>query len=246
MLQQKLFQKYVMATFAVFTAAALTGCEAGLSVTDATARSVRAESRRGSAEGAERADEDQHRNGGDRDQRGSDARGDSRAAGRDGDRDARTAERDGEHRSGDGEEQGVERNPGDDAPHTYALTPAQARAIDLEFSPGLPEPPQDEVRPAPRPWTPEPSAESASAKPVIEDVWPDKAPASGGEKVVIRGKNLQAAQVVFGLTPAHILGAAEDAVMVAAPPAGAGQVAIVVTNRDGSYAIAGGAFSYYR
>jgi hypothetical protein len=76
-------------------------------------------------------------------------------------------------------------------------------------------------------------------------VWPTKVPSSGGERVVIRGKNLQVAQVVFGLTPAHIIDASEDKVIVAAPAVGAGEVAIVLTNRDGNYAVSAGAFQYY-
>jgi hypothetical protein len=93
---------------------------------------------------------------------------------------------------------------------------------------------------------PGPEAE-ANATPAIDDVWPDKGPSSGGERVVIRGKNLQPLQVIFGLTPARIVAATEDALTVEAPGAAdAGQVAIVVTNRDGNYAIAAGAFQYYR
>jgi hypothetical protein len=80
---------------------------------------------------------------------------------------------------------------------------------------------------------------------VIEDVWPNKAAASGGERIVLRGRNLRAAQVVFGLTPARIIEAWDEKVTLAAPAAGAGPVAIVLTNRDGNYAVAGAAFQYY-
>jgi hypothetical protein len=126
----------------------------------------------------------------------------------------------------------------------YALTPERAKTVDLEFSEGLSAPSQEQVVPAPAPWTPAPGAE-ASASPVIEDVWPVKAPVTGGGKVVLRGKNLQVAQVVFGMAPAKVIEATEDELTVAAPEGSAGEVAIVVTNRDGNYAVAGARFEYY-
>jgi rubrerythrin len=119
-----------------------------------------------------------------------------------------------------------------------------AGASDLEFSAGLQEPPQQSVVPAPPAWTPPPDAD-ASPTPLIEDVWPDKGPVTGGDHVVIRGKNLQAAQVLFGLVPGTIIEASEDHVTVAAPESDAGPVSIVVTNRDGNYAV-GGSFQYYK
>jgi IPT/TIG domain len=115
-------------------------------------------------------------------------------------------------------------------------------ATDLEFSEGLPEPPQQQVATPPAPWAPSPDAE-AGAKPVIEDVWPARAPSTGGGRVVLRGKNFQVAQVVFGLAPAQIISQTQDSVTVAVPPA-TGQVAIVVTNRDGNYSIAAQPFRY--
>ena len=129
------------------------------------------------------------------------------------------------------------------APLARPVLPA-VPAIDLEFSEGLAEPSQEQVVAAPEPWRPDAAAEAGSP-PVIADVWPDKGPASGGDRVVIRGKDLQAAQVVFGLAPARILESSDERLVVAAPAAGAGRVAVVVTNRDGHYAVAAGAFQYY-
>ncbi len=136
----------------------------------------------------------------------------------------------------------VASSPG--APLARAALPPAVPAIDLEFSEGLAEPSQEQVVAAPEPWRPDAVAEAGSP-PVIADVWPDKGPASGGDRVVIRGKDLQAAQVVFGLAPARILESSDERLVVAAPAAGAGRVAIVVTNRDGHYAVAAGAFQYY-
>ncbi len=122
----------------------------------------------------------------------------------------------------------------------------RARRLDLEFSEGLSEPPQQSVVASPPPWTPLPEAERGAA-PSIEDVWPDKGPATGGERVVIHGRNLQPALVVFGLAPARIVdvSAAQDALTVLAPAGQVGRVAIVITNRDGSYAVSAGTFRYY-
>jgi IPT/TIG domain len=129
-----------------------------------------------------------------------------------------------------------------DAPaELHVQTPA---STDLEYTAGLPEPPQGQVVPAPAPWRPSEDAE-ANPKPVIDDVWPNKAPSSGGEQVMIRGKNLRTLQVVFGTVPAQIVSESQEAVTVAVPAGGAGEVAIVLTNRDGGYSVAAGAFSYY-
>ena len=139
---------------------------------------------------------------------------------------------------------GEERTEADrDVAQALEALPVSA-SNDLEFSPGLQEPPQQQVVPAPAPWTPPPDAD-ANAKPVIEDVWPDKGPSSGGDRIVIRGRNLQAAQVLFGLTPATIIKESESELTVSAPAAGVGEVPIVVTNRDGNYAIAGTVFRYF-
>jgi rubrerythrin len=126
-----------------------------------------------------------------------------------------------------------------------AVAAATAAAVDLEYSEGLPEPPQQLVVPARAAWAPSADVE-ANPQPIIEDVWPNKTAETGGERVVIRGTNLQAAQVLFGMVPATIVEVAPDQIVVTAPPAEAGDVAIVVTNRDGSYALAKGTFSYYK
>jgi IPT/TIG domain-containing protein len=145
----------------------------------------------------------------------------------------------------------------------YHLAPEAARAVDLEFSAGLSEPTQEQVVSPPPAWKPAARDEATGAPvPVIEDVWPNKAPAAGSDdalehnsnrngheheiEIVIKGKNLTASQVLFGMAPARIVEVTAHSLTVAAPAAGAGEVAIVVTNRDGSFAIATQAFSYYR
>jgi hypothetical protein len=230
------------AVAALFCAmAALTGCEGGVSLTDAPQRSMR-EALRGDDAPAHRGDRD----GATKEERG--AKDEQEATSDKEDREDK-AERD-IHASPEERD----RSEGPYRPDLYRegvlqyslLSPSEATALDQEFSASLAEPPQQQVVPPASIWKPDPAAE-ASATPVVEDVWPDKAPASGGDEVVLRGKNLAgAAQVVFGLTPARILSvdAAKDTVTVAAPAAPEGKVEIVVTNRDGNYAIAGW-FQYY-
>jgi hypothetical protein len=115
--------------------------------------------------------------------------------------------------------------------------------LDLEFNAGLPEPPQQNVVQPPAPWRPDPGAEGRP-QPIIEEVEPRVGPASGGARVTIRGRNLRASQVMFGLAPARIIRAGPNAVTVEAPPASAGPVLIAVTNEDGSYAVAPATFTY--
>ena len=115
--------------------------------------------------------------------------------------------------------------------------------LDLEFNAGLPEPPQQNVVQPPAPWRPDPGDEGRPL-PIIEEVEPRVGPASGGARVTIRGRNLRASQVMFGLAPARIIRAGPNAVTVEAPPASAGPVFIAVTNDDGSYAVAPAPFTY--
>jgi hypothetical protein len=226
--------------------AALTGCEGGVSLTDAPQRSMR-EALRGDDAPAQRRD-------GAKDVRGAkdeEAKDEQEAKS---DKEDKADKEDNAERDIRASPEDRDRPEGPYRPDLYRdgvlqisqLRPTEAAALDQEFSPGLAEPAQQQVVPPSPTWRPEPSAE-ASPIPVVEDMWPHKAPASGGERVVLRGKNLAgAAQVVFGLTPARILSidAEKDTVTVAAPAASAGKIAIVVTTRDGNYAIVEG-FEYY-
>ena len=108
---------------------------------------------------------------------------------------------------------------------------------DLEYSPGLPEPVQQTVKPQPEPWRPDPIREGPP--PVVEEVAPLRVRTAGGDRVTIRGKNLRVVQVMFGSAPARLLAAGGTLVSVEAPPSGAGPVTIAVTNDDGTWALAG-------
>ncbi len=119
----------------------------------------------------------------------------------------------------------------------------QKLARDLEFTPGLREPIQQNVVAPPAPWTPSPDAEAASP-PVIDAISPRVARTPGGVVVTIRGRNLDAMQVLFGLSPAAIVSQAPDVLMVQAPPGLPGDAPIVVTNRDGNYVVAATTFQY--
>lgn len=122
------------------------------------------------------------------------------------------------------------------------LTESMQRLVrDLEYSPGLKEPPQQVVVDPPDPWRPDPRAEAA-APPVIDDVVPRRAP--HGSIVTIRGKNLRVAQVVFGQAPARIVGGTGEEVTVEVPSGAGEHVAVAVTNADGKYALADDGFSY--
>jgi hypothetical protein len=244
MARAKLVQRYLAGVAAVIAAAAMTGCEGGVAMTDAPSRSLKAELRQSPRSVASRNDRAADA---DRDDRASEA---ERAAKRDeSDRspDGATSNKDQaapilERRRDGGEDERLAMDIGDADPHLYTIV--HTEGIDLEFTEGLSEPPQTQVMPSPTPWAPPPSTAEAP-QPVVEDVWPDKAAAAGGAQVVIRGKNLQPAQILFGLAPARIISESAEKVVVAAPPSNAGEVGIVVTNRDGNYAVAGGAFKYY-
>lgn len=109
---------------------------------------------------------------------------------------------------------------------------------------------EEEMGISPADWRLPPSPNpDPSARPAIDDLWPRNGPESGGQRVQIRGRNLQPVLVLFGRSPARILAVDESdgnvvLTLLAPPRTGPAQVAIVVTNSDGSSAIA--QFEYYR
>jgi hypothetical protein len=107
---------------------------------------------------------------------------------------------------------------------------------DLEYSPGLPEPRQQAVMPPPEPWRRDPSREGPP--PVIVQVDPLRFHSAGGDRVLIRGRNLRVVQVMFGNSPARLVSASGTLVAVEAPPGKPGSVSIAVTNDDGTWALA--------
>jgi hypothetical protein len=217
----------------------MTGCEGSVAMTDAASRDVTSELRRSARAIASGHDRAERAPGGERATRAPD---DAAEGGRNEPASAAGARTTvpAHGAAAAGEPPAIE--IGDADPQLYAIV--HTEGIDLEFSEGLAEPSQSSVVPPPAPWSPDPASAQAP-EPVIEDVWPSKAPAAGGEKVVIRGKNLHAAQILFGLAPARILRESDESLTVEAPPSSGGTVGIVVTNRDGHYAIAGTSFEYY-
>ncbi len=69
-------------------------------------------------------------------------------------------------------------------------------------------------------------------------------PSSGGSgtQIVIEGANFARPQVLFGSSPAQVVNATGSAVTVVVPD-GKGTVSVVVTNPDGTYAVAGNAYT---
>jgi hypothetical protein len=128
-----------------------------------------------------------------------------------------------------------------------ALAPALAIPVAAQppAGPAAPAEPRAEESPAGQ------APRAPADPPVIEDMWPDKGPASGGDRVEIRGRNLRPSLVLFGSVPATVLGVREDRGIITLtlelPPAraGAARVYVVVTNADGQYAVAGEKFEYY-
>ena len=114
---------------------------------------------------------------------------------------------------------------------------------DLEFNQGLPEPPQQTVVPPRAPWT-APAEASVNPAPSIEAIFPRAGRSAGGEPITIRGQHLDPMLVMFGVAPATIVQRAQDLLIVAAPPGPPGDAPVVVTNRDGNYAIAAMGYRY--
>jgi hypothetical protein len=121
---------------------------------------------------------------------------------------------------------------------------AQANALSAGGS-AQPSSSVDDV-PTPPPSRALPRATTA-ARPVIRTVSPHAGVDAGGNEVTIKGENLEVAQVLFDSSVARVVSQAPDAVTVVAPPReDMARVSIVVTNRDGSYAVASGAYRYER
>jgi rubrerythrin len=86
---------------------------------------------------------------------------------------------------------------------------------------------------------------SAAAAPAIAGVSPSSGGAAGGEEVLITGSGFANVQVLFGDEVARVTSQSSNAITVIAPPGAAGAThTVVVTNRDGSYAVARGGYAY--
>jgi hypothetical protein len=137
-------------------------------------------------------------------------------------------------------------------PPAPSFTPLAAEVVARTPSPPPAEEPQppDEEEPgiSPEDWKPAPPPNpDPSARPTIDEVVPGKGPQSGGQRVQIRGRNLQPVLVLFGRNPAPILtvGESEGSVtltVIVPPRTGQEHEWVGVINRDGS--LAAGRFEY--
>jgi hypothetical protein len=102
------------------------------------------------------------------------------------------------------------------------------------------------AQPAPAPSRALPAARTG-ARPTIRSLSPLSGDEAGGNEVTIEGANFSRVQVLFNSSVARVVSETSDAVTVVAPKqADAPVVSVVVTNRDGSYAVASGAYRYTR
>jgi IPT/TIG domain len=87
-------------------------------------------------------------------------------------------------------------------------------------------------------------ASGTTMKPAISGVSPASGPAKGGNEVLITGSDFASAQVLFGGQLAQVTSQSSNAVTVVVPEGESGPVAVVVTNREGTYSVAGSAYTY--
>ncbi|HET8723218.1 MAG TPA: IPT/TIG domain-containing protein [Anaeromyxobacteraceae bacterium] len=113
---------------------------------------------------------------------------------------------------------------------------------DLEYTKGLPEPPQQVVQPQPEPWRRDPTREGPP--PEITGVSPRRGRVAGGERVEIRGRNLRVVSVMFGASPARLLAATDSLVTVESPAGSPGPATIALTNEDGTWGVAAEPYVY--
>ncbi|MFL5261722.1 MAG: IPT/TIG domain-containing protein [Anaeromyxobacteraceae bacterium] len=89
-----------------------------------------------------------------------------------------------------------------------------------------------------------PNGERA-AKPELAAVSPAAGPAEGGTEVTITGSGFANVQVMWGGEAARVTSQSSNAVTVLVPQGSAGTITtVVVTNRDGTYAVRPAAFRY--
>jgi IPT/TIG domain len=79
---------------------------------------------------------------------------------------------------------------------------------------------------------------------VIANVSPQSGPASGGNEILITGSGFANVQVLIGGDVAQVTSQSSNAVTVIAPDGNTGVVTVVVTNREGTYAVAPAAYAY--
>ncbi|HET9595542.1 MAG TPA: IPT/TIG domain-containing protein, partial [Anaeromyxobacteraceae bacterium] len=94
------------------------------------------------------------------------------------------------------------------------------------------------------PTAPELQADGTQARPQLANVSPASGAPTGGGEVLITGSGFSNVQVMFGGAVARVINQSSNAVTVVVPEGSAGPCTVVVTNRDGAYAVGGSAYTY--
>jgi hypothetical protein len=95
------------------------------------------------------------------------------------------------------------------------------------------------------PPAPQIQADGTPMKPQLANVSPSSGPATGGNEVVITGSGFAGAQVMFGHQVAQVTSQSSNAISVVVPEGTPNVPAtVVITNRDGTYAVAGAVYAY--
>jgi rubrerythrin len=94
------------------------------------------------------------------------------------------------------------------------------------------------------PTAPQLQPDGTPARPQLANVSPASGAPAGGGEVLITGSGFSNVQVMFGSTVARVLNQSSNAVTVVAPEGAEGPCTVVVTNRDGTYAVAASAYTY--
>ncbi|HET9598355.1 MAG TPA: IPT/TIG domain-containing protein [Anaeromyxobacteraceae bacterium] len=134
---------------------------------------------------------------------------------------------------------------------TYAV--GQAQPDPEAYSHSYAPPPAPAAEPAPAQAAAAPSVDpgenvartppaGSSLRPNIANVSPSRG--APGTQLTITGSDFANVQVIIGGAVAQVTSQSSNAVTVVAPEGHAGPAAIVVTNRDGTYSVAGNAYQY--
>jgi hypothetical protein len=127
-------------------------------------------------------------------------------------------------------------------------SPASTAPRDMHLSAGgsiQPSSTTPEVRGPVPPQSRALPAASTGMRPTISSISQQGGGVAGGNELTIKGENFSSPQILFNSAPARILSGSPDAVTVIVPAQERPGIAtIVVTNRDGSYAVARNAYKY--
>jgi hypothetical protein len=128
--------------------------------------------------------------------------------------------------------------PAQRAPEAREFAEARRAAVESgSFDPFSRTPPTPAVQPGAQPGA-EPT------RPQIAAVSPSSGPVDGENEVLITGSGFAGVQVMWGSQIARVTSQSSNAVTVVVPAGRAGPVPVVVTNRHGTYAVAGSGYQY--